>query len=74
MLTVAGVFVLRSQSGLKSGGFRSPLYPFFQLFFVGVSVGMIIFTTMERPWEVLLGLGNLGLGLLFFIWDKKISI
>ena len=74
MLTVSGVFVLRSRSGLKSGRFRSPLYPIFQVFFVGVSMGMIIFTAVERPWEVLLGLGNVGLGLLFFIWDKENSV
>jgi len=72
MLTVAGVFVIRSRSKPSHGDFKSPLYPFFQVFFVGVSLWMIIFTAIERPWEVLLGLSNVGLGILFYLWDRKI--
>lgn len=71
MLTVAGVFVIRNRSGRARGRFESPLYPFFQVFFVGVSVWMIIFTAMERPWEVMLGMSNVGVGILFYMWDRK---
>jgi APA family basic amino acid/polyamine antiporter len=71
MLTVAGVFVIRNRSERARGRFESPLYPFFQVFFVGVSVWMIIFTAMERPWEVMLGMSNVGVGILFYMWDRK---
>lgn len=71
MLTVMGVFVIRRRQNVDTGQFRSPLFPFFQIFFVVVSVWMIIFTAIERPGEVTLGMINVGIGVLFYMWDKK---
>jgi len=74
MLTVMGVFVIRRRKRPEKSHFKSPLFPFFQIFFVLVSVWMIIFTAIDRPWEVTLGLLNLALGGFFYYLDKKMNI
>lgn len=71
-LTIAGVFILRYKyPELK--GYRSPLFPWLQLIFLGISVWMLIFLLIDKPIESLLGIANLAVGALTFFWGKKVS-
>ena len=68
-LTVAGVFVVRSKKELK-GGFKSPLYPIPQLFFLLLSFWVLVYLVVAQPLETGLGLLNLLLGFLVYKLDK----
>lgn len=61
-LTVAGLLWARWKNlGVKTA-YRSPLFPFAQLFFLAFSIWMMVFLLQERPKESLLGLTNLVAG------------
>lgn len=74
MLVVAGTFVLRYREKDKElEGYRSPLFPFFQIFYIAVSVWMISFAFMNNPEESLLGLINVVVGLMTYWLDRKMT-
>jgi APA family basic amino acid/polyamine antiporter len=73
LLTVLGVFWVRNDAAFRNEkGFRSPLYPFFQLLFLVFSIGMIGFTLLKHPVESLMGGSNLLLGWLSWRYRDKI--
>src|SRR5690606_34223566 len=60
MMTVLGVFRLRRQNGYKGReGFKSPLFPLFQVLFIALSLWMIAFAFIHNTFETLLGMSNL---------------
>lgn len=72
-LTVFAVFLLRRKKAhIDSIGFKSPLYPFFQILFLIFSLAMIIFTIFQNPMESLFGLSNLILGYITWLFNKKL--
>ncbi|MDR0536474.1 MAG: amino acid permease [Tannerellaceae bacterium] len=73
LLVVTGVFVLRYK---KEGGysFRSPFFPLFQVIFIAASLWMIVFAVITKTEESLLGLLNIGVGLMTYIISKSQSI
>ncbi|MDR1200156.1 MAG: amino acid permease, partial [Tannerellaceae bacterium] len=73
LLVVGGTFVLRAKNDNSSvEGFKSPLFPLFQLFFIAISIWMISFTFINNLFECLIGLSNLVIGLgTYFLSNKR---
>lgn len=61
LLTVCGVFILRSRK-VDSNSFRAPLYPFLPLFFVAVTCWMIVYTSLNDPAVIYYSLGTVAVG------------
>jgi APA family basic amino acid/polyamine antiporter len=57
----------------KESGFLTPYRPFPQYVYLVFSVGILAYLFWERPSESLVGLGIVGLGLLIFFFDKKLT-
>lgn len=70
LLVVIGVFVLRHKKG-RMNGYRSPLFPLFQIIFIVISLWMICYTLINNPVETLIGLSNLLLGLISYFISRK---
>ncbi|MDR3141079.1 MAG: amino acid permease [Tannerellaceae bacterium] len=70
LLVVAGVFILRRRKQTESG-YKSPLFPLFQLLFIGVSLWMIVFALIRNPYETLIGLSNLVVGGIAYFADRR---
>lgn len=70
---VAGVFRLRAGKipGAVPGRFRTPLYPFVPLFFLGMSAWTLGYTLLERPAESLLGLVTAAAGAVLYLVAKR---
>lgn len=63
MLVVFSVFLLRYKKAHRSRQvYRSPLFPFFQILYLLLSIWMITYTVMNHPYETLTGLANLLVG------------
>jgi len=72
LLVVIGTFVLRIRhKELLLHGFKSPLFPLFQFFFIIISIWMIGFAFFNNPTECLIGLSNILLGLVTYIFCAK---
>jgi APA family basic amino acid/polyamine antiporter len=69
LMVVAGVFILRHRDP-RSQGYKSPLFPFFQALFIGISLWIIVFALINNPIETLLGLINLALGCMTYYAGK----
>ncbi len=75
MVTVFGVFKLRNQAGKTSkNGYQSPLFPIFQIIFIGLSLWMVVYAFLNKPLETLLGFSNIFVGLLTYLWSDKTTI
>lgn len=61
LLVVAGVFFLRRRKQTESG-YKSPLFPLFQVLFIGISLWIIVFALIRNPYETFIGLSNLVVG------------
>jgi APA family basic amino acid/polyamine antiporter len=74
VLVVAGVLVLRRrQETASASGYRSPLFPLFQVIFLGLTLWMIVFALIHNPYETFVGLGNLVLGGLTYFVSKRMQ-
>lgn len=72
LLVVVGVFLLRHRNkGAK--GYKSPFFPLLQIIFIGLSLWMIVFTLLHNPYETLIGLSNLLIGLFTYFLSKKME-
>ena len=67
LLVVLSVFILRRRNKAGTpGAFRSPFFPIPQVVFAVLSVWMIAYAAVDHPRETLIGLSNLGLGLVTY--------
>lgn len=75
MLTVFGVFVLRrkNKENPVESTYKSPLFPFFQVLFLLLSLWMVVFAFIHNTYETMLGLSNLIVGLISYLWSKKLE-
>ncbi|MAX82329.1 MAG: amino acid permease [Crocinitomicaceae bacterium] len=74
MMTVIGVFFLRSQKKFRSEqGYKSPFFPLFQLLFILLSLWMVVFAFIQNTYETLLGMTNIAIGLGTYVWSKKLT-
>lgn len=70
-LTVGGVFLLRRKEQKSKEGFRSPLFPLFQVLFLLLSLWMIVFAFIHNSFETMLGLSNLFIGIGTYVWSRR---
>lgn len=74
MVTVAGVFKLRYQNRkFPKNGYKSPLFPFFQIVFISLSLWMIIYAFIDKPTETFVGFINLIIGFITYLWSNKLK-
>lgn len=74
MLVVAGVFVSRRRSkefANESSYFRSPLFPITQIFYLLLSLWIIFYSVRNHPYESMLGILNLLIGLITYLVSSK---
>ncbi|MCK0159991.1 APC family permease [Allomuricauda sp. F6463D] len=72
LLVVVGVFKLRKSGNHQdNGAYKSPLFPLFQILYIGLSLWMIIFVFMNNTYEAMAGLFNLILGLATYYINKR---
>jgi APA family basic amino acid/polyamine antiporter len=57
----------------KENGFKTPYKPILQLIYLTFSTAVLVYLFWDRPFESLAGLGILGLGLVVFLFDKKVE-
>lgn len=70
--TVAGVIILRIRTRGQGKGYKSPLFPFFQILYLLVSIWILGYLLYDKPRESLLGFVNLGLGAFTFWLNKQL--
>jgi len=74
MVTVFGVFKLRYQKHNNSkNAYKSPMFPIFQMIYIGLSLWMIFYAFLNKPTETLFGFTNIFLGLLTYLWSYKLN-
>lgn len=74
MATVFGVFILRrTNDKSQAHGYKSPFFPFFQVVFIAISLWMVVYAFIDKPFETLLGSINLLLGLLTYLWSNTLN-
>lgn len=74
VVTVFGVFKLRIQNRSQAqSGYKSPFFPIFQIVFITLSLWMIVYAFINKPTETLIGLGNIFLGLVTYLWSNKLK-
>jgi APA family basic amino acid/polyamine antiporter len=74
MATVIGVFKLRYQyKKTETDSYKSPLFPLFQIVFIILSLWMIVYAFVNSPFEVLVGFGNILLGLVTYLVSKRMN-
>ena len=71
LLVVIGIFKLRHRAVQPSGCFRSPLFPFFQIIFIVISLWIIVFALIKSPHETSMGMINLVIGLITYSFSKR---
>jgi APA family basic amino acid/polyamine antiporter len=72
LLVVTGVFILRHKNRLAAG-YKSPLFPLFQVVFIALSVWIIAFALIHNPYETAIGLGNLAAGCVTYYVSKRMQ-
>jgi APA family basic amino acid/polyamine antiporter len=75
LLVVAGVFKLRKKTLKTSPNcYRSPAYPLFQVLYILLSVWIIAFAFINKPYETSIGMVNLIVGAItYFGGTKRLS-
>lgn len=74
MATVIGVFKLRYRySKPPTDNYKSPMFPLFQIIFITLSLWMIIYAFMNSPFEILVGFGNILVGLITYLVSVRIN-
>lgn len=57
----------------KENGFKTPFKPILQLIYLVFSSAVMIYLLWDRPLESFAGLGILGLGLVVYLFDKRVT-
>ena len=72
--TVVGLIVLRIRQPDLPRPYRCWGYPFTPLLFLGISLWMMIYVAMEKPWETLAGMALILLGwIVYFVSPKNVE-
>jgi len=69
-ITVGSIFVLRRKEKPENA-YRSPGFPFVQILYIGISCWIIVFMIADKPYASLIGVANLAIGLLTYIWSGR---
>lgn len=74
MATVIGVFKLRFQTKkTQTDNYKSPLFPFFQLLFIILSLWMVVYACINSPFEIMVGLGNILFGWITYYVSNQMN-
>ncbi len=71
-LSVGAVFLIRYQNKNRDS-YRSPGFPFFQIFYLAISIWILVFLLYSKPRESIFGLVNLLLGAVSFWLSCRFS-
>jgi APA family basic amino acid/polyamine antiporter len=69
-LTVASSLFIKDR---EKDNFLAPFHPWPQVIYLLFSLWILVYTMIDKPWESLAGFGILGIGLLFYLYDRKVS-
>jgi APA family basic amino acid/polyamine antiporter len=73
-LTATTLFVFRARSGGARAGVRTPWHPWTTLFFIGVSMAVVVATFVEHPARSVLGWTLVAAGLpVYLYWKRRIA-
>lgn len=70
-LTIYSVFLNRKINGENTLQFKTPFYPIPQLIFLLLSAWILIYILYHQPLQSLLGLLNIGVGIIIYKFDKS---
>ncbi|MEM9923157.1 MAG: amino acid permease [Cyanobacteria bacterium P01_D01_bin.50] len=71
-ITVLGVFIYRLRYPEAPRPYKTWGYPFTPMIFLAISLWMLVFIFVDKPWESLTGIGTLLIGLIvYFVADKN---
>ena len=72
-ITVAGVFILRRRNlEVDESAYRTWGYPYTSIIFIFVSVGTLVFVAIDKPFESLVSMMILAIGLVIYsVSDRK---
>ena len=70
-LTIYSVFLNRKKNGENTLQFKTPFYPIPQLIFLLLSAWILIYLLYHQPIQSLLGLLNIGVGIIIYKFDKS---
>lgn len=74
ILQFMGTITIYSSLKIKSStGFKTPLKPFLQITYLVLSSGIMIYILLDKPIESLIGIGIIGVGLLFYLADRPVT-
>ena len=71
ILTVIGLFILRSRTPKSERTFSTPLYPITPIIFLAATGWFIYFMTQSNPKLILYSLGTVALGLILYFFAAK---
>jgi len=72
-LTVASVFINRQKRDKGDLHFKTPYYPIPQIVFLSLSAWILMYLLYIQPWQSVLGLANILLGIIIFNFDKSLK-
>jgi APA family basic amino acid/polyamine antiporter len=69
-LAVASSLFIKNR---EKGSFLAPLHPWPQIIFLVFSLWILVYSMIDKPAESLAGFGILGVGMLFYWYDRRVS-
>jgi len=69
-LAVASSLFIKNR---EKGSFLAPLHPWPQIIFLVFSLWILVYSMINKPAESLAGFGILGVGMLFYWYDRRVS-
>ncbi len=72
-LTIYSVFLNRKKNSANTLQFKTPFYPIPQLIFLFLSAWVLLYLLYHQPIQSLLGLLNIGIGIIIYKFDKSIK-
>ena len=70
-LTVFGLFIIRAKKMTVAGAFKTPLYPITPILFLLFNIWLLSFGFYRHPFESLIGVGTVLLGLVVYFIGRK---
>jgi APA family basic amino acid/polyamine antiporter len=69
-LTIGGALLIKTSAGT----FKAPARPWLHLIYLVFSGWIIMYTIYERPFESLIGLSVIALGLILYLFDRNVGV
>jgi APA family basic amino acid/polyamine antiporter len=69
-LAVASSLFIKNR---EKGSFLAPFHPWPQIIFLAFSLWILVYSMIDKPRESLAGFGILGIGMLFYLYDRRVT-